>query len=49
MEIVFEPVSKLSQDVIQAFQAELLAREEALAELKSRGEELGVYAKTDAK
>ncbi|MCR5297503.1 MAG: DUF1073 domain-containing protein [Clostridiales bacterium] len=57
LEIVFEPVmttspaeraelvSKLSSDVIQAFQAGLLTREEALAELKSRGEELGVYTK----
>lgn len=57
LEIVFEPVmttspaeraelvSKLSSDVIQAFQAGLLTREEALEELKSRGEELGVYAK----
>ena len=57
LEIVFEPVmtaspteraelvQKLSMDVIQAFQAGLLTREEALAELKSRGEELGVYTK----
>ena len=57
LEIVFEPVmttspaeraelvSKLSSDVIQAFQCGLLTREEALEELKSRGEELGVYAK----
>ena len=57
MEIVFEPVmttspaeraelvQKLSSDVIQAFQAGLLTREQALEELKSRGEELGVYAK----
>ena len=57
MEIVFEPVmttspaeraelvQKLSTDVIQAFQAGLLTREQALEELKSRGEELGVYAK----
>ena len=40
-----ELVQKLSSDVIQAFQAGLLTREEALAELKSRGEELGVYTK----
>ena len=40
-----ELVSKLSQDVIQAFRAGLLTREEALEELKSRGEELGVYTK----
>ena len=57
LEIVFEPVmttspaeraelvQKLSSDVIQAFQAGLLTREQALEELKSRGEELGVYAK----
>ena len=57
LEFVFEPVmtsspaeraelvQKLSADVIQAFQAGLLTREEALAELKSRGEELGVYTK----
>jgi hypothetical protein len=57
MEIVFEPVmttspaeraelvQKLSSDVIQAFQAGLLTREQALEELKSRGEELGVYSK----
>jgi hypothetical protein len=57
MEIVFEPVmttspaeraelvQKLSTDVIQAFQAGLLTREQALEELKSRGEELGVYTK----
>ena len=57
LEIVFEPVmttspaeraelvQKLSQDVIQAFQCGLLTREEALEELKSRGEELGVYTK----
>ena len=57
LEIVFEPVmttspaeraelvQKLSSDVIQAFQAWLLTREEALGELKSRGEELGVYTK----
>ena len=57
LEIVFEPVmttspaeraelvQKLSTDVIQAFQAGLLTREQALEELKSRGEELGVYSK----
>ena len=56
LEIVFQPVmttspaeraelvQKLSSDVIQAFQAGLLTREQALEELKSRGEELGVYA-----
>ncbi len=59
LEIVFEPimttspseraelVQKLSADVIQAFQAGLLSREQALAELKSRGEELGVYTKLE--
>ena len=57
MEIIFEPVmttspaeraelvQKMSSDVITAFQAGLLSREEALAELKSRGEKLGVYTK----
>ena len=57
MEIVFEPVmttspaeraelvQKLSSDVISAFQAGLLTREQALEELKSRGEELGIYTK----
>ena len=57
LEIVFEPVmttspaeraelvQKLSTDVIQAFQAGLLTREQALEELKSRGEELGIYTK----
>ena len=38
-----ELVQKLSSDVIEAFRAGLLTREEALAELKSRGQELGVY------
>lgn len=57
LEFVFEPVmtsspaeraelvEKLSSDVIEAFRAGLLTREEALAELKSRGEELGVYTR----
>ena len=57
MEFVFEPVmttspteraelaQKMSADVISAFQAGLLSREEAREELKSRGEDLGVYAK----
>lgn len=57
MEIIFEPVmttspaeraelvQKMSSDVIEAFRAGLLSREEALAELKSRGERLGVYTK----
>ena len=59
LEFVFEPimttspaeraelVQKLSSDVIQAFRAGLLTREEALEELKSRGEELGVYTKIE--
>ena len=57
LEFVFEPVmtsspaeraelvQKLSSDVIEAFSCGLLTREQALAELKSRGEELGVYTK----
>ena len=57
LEFVFEPVmtsspaeraelvQKLSTDVIEGFKAGLLTREEAVAELKSRGEELGVYTK----
>ena len=57
LEIVFEPVmtsspaeraelvSKLSSDVIEGYKAGLLTREQALEELKSRGEELGVYTK----
>ena len=57
LEIVFQPVmttspaeraelvAKLSSDVISAFQAGLLTREEALEELKSRGEGLGVWGK----
>jgi phage-related protein (TIGR01555 family) len=60
LEIVFEPVmtsspaeraelvQKMSSDLIQAFQAGLLTREEALEELKSRGEELGVYTKINS-
>ena len=59
LEIVFEPVmttspteradlvQKFSSDVISAFQAGLLSRQEAREELKSRGEELGVYAKIE--
>ena len=58
LEFVFEPVmttspaeraelvQKLSSDVIEAYKCGLLTREEALEELKSRGEELGVYTKT---
>ena len=59
LEFVFEPVmtsspaeraelvQKLSSDVIEAYKSGLLTREQALAELKSRGEELGVYSKID--
>ena len=55
LDFVFEPmmttspaeraelVEKLSSDVVRAFQAGLLTREEALRELRSRGQELGVY------
>ena len=55
--IVFEPVmtsspaeraelvQKLSGDVIEGYKCGLFTREQAIAELKSRGEELGVYAK----
>lgn len=55
LEFVFEPVmttspaeraelvQKLSGDVIEAYKCGLLTREEAIAELKSRGEELGMY------
>ena len=57
LEIVFEPVmttspaeraelvQKLSQDVIEGYKAGLFTREQALEELKSRGEDLGVYTK----
>ena len=57
LEIVFEPVmttspaeraelvQKLSSDVIEVFKCGLLTREQALEELKARGEELGVYTK----
>ena len=57
LEFVFEPVmttspaeraelvGKLSADVIAAFGAGLLTREEAREELRNRGEELGVYTK----
>ncbi len=38
-----ELVQKLSGDVIAAFQAGLLTREEARTELRSRGDDLGVY------
>ena len=57
LEIIFRPVmtsspaeraelvQKMSQDVIEGYKAGLLTREQALEELKSRGEELGVYTK----
>ena len=57
LEFVFEPVmtsspaeraelvQKLSSDVIEGYKCGLLTREEAIAELKSRGQELGVYTK----
>ena len=35
----------MSQDEIEGYKAGLLTREQALEELKSRGEELGVYTK----
>ena len=40
-----ELVQKLSTDVIEAFKCGLLTRQQALEELKARGEELGVYTK----
>ncbi len=55
LEFVFEPVMttgpaeraelvrKLSEDVIEAYKCGLFTREQAVAELKSRGGELGVY------
>ena len=55
LEIVFEPVmtsspaeraelvQKLSADVIEGFKCGLFTREEAIAELKARGEEMGTY------
>ena len=57
LEIVFEPVmtsspaeraelvQKLSGDVIEGYKCGLFTREQALNELKSRGEEMGVYTK----
>ena len=57
LEITFEPImttgpaeraelaQKLAADVIQAYQSGLLTKEEALAELKTRGEGLGFYTK----
>ena len=55
LEIVFEPVmtsspaeraelvQKLSGDVIEGYKCGLFTREQAIAELKSRGKELGAY------
>ncbi|MBR5962238.1 MAG: DUF1073 domain-containing protein [Clostridia bacterium] len=57
LEIVFEPVmtsspaeraelvQKLSGDVIEGYKCGLFTREQAVNELKTRGEELGVYTK----
>ncbi|QTE74018.1 DUF1073 domain-containing protein [Clostridiales bacterium FE2010] len=57
LEIIFEPVmtssateraelvQKLSGDVIEGYKCGLFTREQAIAELKRRGEELGVYTK----
>ena len=57
LEIVFEPVmtsspaeraelvQKMSGDVIEGYKCGLFTREQAIAELKSRGEEMGVYTK----
>ena len=59
LEIVFEPVmatspakwtelvQTMSQVVIEGYKAGLRTREQALEELKSRGEELGVYTKRE--
>ncbi len=41
-------IDKLSSGVVTAFQAGLITRDEAVAELKSRGEEFGVWGKLDA-
>ena len=40
-----ELVQKFSSDVLEAYKCGLLTREEAISELKSRGEALGVYTK----
>ena len=57
LEIVFEPmmtsspaeraelVQKLSGDVIEGYKCGLFTKEQAVMELKTRGEELGVYTK----
>ena len=38
-----ELVQKLSWDVLEAYKCGLFTKEQAVAELKSRGEGLGVY------
>ena len=38
-----ELVQKLSGDVIEGYKCGLFTREQAIAELKSRGKELGAY------
>lgn len=43
-----ELAQKLSSDVIAAFQAGVISREEAREELKERGEDMGVYTKIKA-
>ena len=60
LEIVFQPimttspaekaelVQKLTSDVIEAFKCGLITQEQALAELESRGEALGVYTKLNS-
>ena len=60
LEIVFEPamttspaeraelVQKLSGDVIEGYKCGLFTKEQALDELKHRGEEMGVYTKIRA-
>jgi hypothetical protein len=57
LEIVFQPimttspaekaelVQKMTADVIEAFKCGLITQEQAVAELESRGEGLGVYTK----
>jgi hypothetical protein len=57
LDIVFEPVhaatpgeraeliQRLSSDVISAFQSGLISREEAIRELRTRGEPLGYWTK----
>ena len=40
-----ELIDKMSGDVREGYKCGLFTREQAIAELKSRGEGLGVYAK----